>query len=720
MDYVGNGSSFTTLVFEPVYQSGGVGALVSNTWQSWDAIKGGNAVWWSSAAIPGVCAFSCYVSWNTILTNNPNAKVKTILGFNIGSGWVGQFTGYADGLTIRTTAGTKTYDFEPTAPVVTGNALVVTPSSPVFDSKNVNGVAGDSAPGFAGGSFASNGIAKTDMYFTPSVLFDRDVALGEVKSMSYWTKKGTEHVTDPRDWFLAIYTKPYPGQSGGGWYGTRIGSEPYFSENLADPIDTWNQWTTGDGLAYYNNWLRFFESTYGYFGGYGDPHWDAFIGGVSLAGARGPGVPYATQPILTFSLQTGSAWAAGFTGQIDGFRIELSNGSVATVNFEIDDTTAPTITGSASPPANSAGWNNTDVTASFTCTDSEPSSGIAINTVAGSTLTGEGANQAVTNTGTCKDNVGNEAAPATVSGINIDKTQPIITSSVTPESPNGSNGWYTTAVTVAFSCTDALSGLAQDGSSSETFNTDGSFGPFDSDPCVDKADNTADAVSINAIQIDQTPPVFGACSGDSFPYGSGAQTVSVTASDALSGLDAAGSTLTGSVDTNNLGANLVTFTAKDWAGNTEAQTCTYQVDSMNQVKQQVLAELQALLPALAKPASDKVKNAIDHLTKSLNPKFWVDGVHLSISYGKTVFDEEKKTVHELEDVNPPLVVTTNAISSLVAVDRTLATVAIAESTKKPADIQKAQQELTKGDADRADGKFEEAVGHYKTAWDLAT
>jgi len=77
-------------------------------------------------------------------------------------------------------------------------------------------------------------------------------------------------------------------------------------------------------------------------------------------------------------------------------------------------------------------------------------------------------------------------------------------------------------------------------------------------------------------------------------------------------------------------------------------------------------------------------------------------------------------VYDLEDVNPPLVVTTNAINSLVADDRTLATVAIAESTKKPSDIQKAQQELAKGDADRANGKFEEAVGHYKTAWDLAT
>lgn len=208
--------------------------------------------------------------------------------------------------------------------------LVVTPSSPVFDSNHVVGVAGDSAPGYAFGSFASDGVAKTDMYFTPESLFGRPVTLGEVASMSYWTKTGAMHTADPRDWFLAIYTKRYAGQVGTSFYGVRVGTEPYFSENLVDPANTWNNWTTG-GVQ---NQLRFFESTYGYFGGYTDPHYAAFISGNSLAGSRGPGVSYATQPILYFSPQTGSAWAAGFTGQLDGLSIVLTDGSVANINFE--------------------------------------------------------------------------------------------------------------------------------------------------------------------------------------------------------------------------------------------------------------------------------------------------------------------------------------------------------------------------------------------------
>lgn len=209
--------------------------------------------------------------------------------------------------------------------------FVVTPSSPVFGDNNVTGVALDAAPGYASGSFKSNGIAKTDMYFTPESLFGGlEVTVGDIASVSYWTKKGTTHTVDAADWYLNIYTKRYAGQLGTSFYGVRIGTEPYFSENVTDPVNTWNQWSSDDPT----NQLRFFESTYGFFGSYTDPHWDAFITGTSLAGSRGPGVPYAAQPILFFSPQTATAWAGGFTGQLDGLRIELTNGSVANINFE--------------------------------------------------------------------------------------------------------------------------------------------------------------------------------------------------------------------------------------------------------------------------------------------------------------------------------------------------------------------------------------------------
>ena len=107
-----NPGEYSTLVFEPTYQAGGVGAMLTNTWQLWDAFNGGNAIWWSTRTIPGAIGSCCggpsFVTWNTILANNPNATILGAFGFNIGSGWAGQFTGAADALTINTT----TYNFE--------------------------------------------------------------------------------------------------------------------------------------------------------------------------------------------------------------------------------------------------------------------------------------------------------------------------------------------------------------------------------------------------------------------------------------------------------------------------------------------------------------------------------------------------------------------------------------------------------------------------------
>ncbi len=210
--------------------------------------------------------------------------------------------------------------------------IVITPSSLVFGTggNHVVGVMQDSAPGFATGSFRSDGIAKTDMYFTPDFLFGHEVLLGDIASMSFNTKKGTTHLVSPNDWYVNIYTNRYAGQIGTSFYGVRLNMEPYFSGALNDPANTWNQFSTDEG----DNWLRIYESTYGYFGGYGDQHLADFVAGQSLAGSRGPGVPYASQSVLFFSPQTSSTGAAGFEGQVDGVRIELKNGEVVNLNFE--------------------------------------------------------------------------------------------------------------------------------------------------------------------------------------------------------------------------------------------------------------------------------------------------------------------------------------------------------------------------------------------------
>lgn len=102
---------YAVLVFEPVYNTN-QGAVVSSQWQKWDAYNGGNAIWWSSRAISGICAFSCYASWSAIVANNPDATIVGGFGVNQGSGNPALTTA-VDALKLGYSGNAVTYDFEP-------------------------------------------------------------------------------------------------------------------------------------------------------------------------------------------------------------------------------------------------------------------------------------------------------------------------------------------------------------------------------------------------------------------------------------------------------------------------------------------------------------------------------------------------------------------------------------------------------------------------------
>ena len=111
---------------------------------------------------------------------------------------------------------------------------------------------------------------------------------------------------------------------------------------------------------------------------------------------------------------------------------------------------APTISASASPPANGAGWNNTPVTVSFTCAD--PLSAIVGGCPTAVTLGTEGADQSVSRTATTE---GGLSLSAGVSNIDIDLTNPTVTYT-------GGKASYQVDEQVSITCTaaDALSGVA--------------------------------------------------------------------------------------------------------------------------------------------------------------------------------------------------------------------------------------------------------------------
>lgn len=111
------------LVYEP-YQDLGNTAVLSGVWQTWDAIRGGQAKWWSSSGTNG-CGQATPCTWTTLLAGSPNARVledptslvsksaptptlNGSLGLNLGSYNPG-ITAGVDTLTVNNT----TFDFAP-------------------------------------------------------------------------------------------------------------------------------------------------------------------------------------------------------------------------------------------------------------------------------------------------------------------------------------------------------------------------------------------------------------------------------------------------------------------------------------------------------------------------------------------------------------------------------------------------------------------------------
>jgi len=109
VDYNGAApGGFTTLVFEPVYNPD-QGPIQAGVWQEWDGDAG---IWWSTRPINGVCAFTCYVSWDDIVAANPDAVILGGFGVNQGSG-NGGLIAATDALTLGYSGETVIYDFEP-------------------------------------------------------------------------------------------------------------------------------------------------------------------------------------------------------------------------------------------------------------------------------------------------------------------------------------------------------------------------------------------------------------------------------------------------------------------------------------------------------------------------------------------------------------------------------------------------------------------------------
>ena len=240
-------------------------------------------------------------------------------------------------------------------------------------------------------------------------------------------------------------------------------------------------------------------------------------------------------------------------------------GGTLRVWIEGTDNDPPQISAAAAPAANAAGWNNTDVTVTFTCSDAV--SGVQSCPVPVVVAT-EGAQQAIA--GEAIDRAGNRARASVT--LNIDKTAPTIGPTYAPAA--NAEGWHRTDVSVGFACVDALSGVAE----CTEPRVLGSEGPNQTVPgrAVDRAGNTANATGI--VNIDKSAPSVSATLSappNADGWHAAPVTVSFACEDSGSGVASCPSPVTVSGEG---AAQVIRGLAHDRAGNSAEATATVSLD----------------------------------------------------------------------------------------------------------------------------------------------
>ncbi len=138
----------TYLIYEP-YQDLGNAAVSSDIWQTWDAIRGGDAKWWASH-IPA-CGQATPCTWDTIVSTYPDARVledpdspvnsgsapdpgnlQGSLGVNLGS-FNPSITAAADALSVTVSGHRQIFDFKAIFAPEAPTGLSATPGDGVVD-----------------------------------------------------------------------------------------------------------------------------------------------------------------------------------------------------------------------------------------------------------------------------------------------------------------------------------------------------------------------------------------------------------------------------------------------------------------------------------------------------------------------------------------------------------------------------------------------------------
>jgi hypothetical protein len=247
--------------------------------------------------------------------------------------------------------------------------------------------------------------------------------------------------------------------------------------------------------------------------------------------------------------------------------------------LEMDvDRTDPTISSALDRAPASSGWFNNATGApvlQYTCGDSL--SGVA--TCPADYTFGEGEDQSRA-AQTVTDNAGNSNTGGAISDVDVDLTDPTISSAL--DRAPASSGWFnntTGAPVLEYTCGDSLSGVA-------SCPTDYTFGEGEdqsraAQTVTDNAGNSNTGGAISDVDVDLTDPGLtwngGPADGSTHYFGfvPGAPTCSAT--DALSGPKDCNVTGYG----NTVGSHTMTATARDNALNSHSANRSYTVNGWN-------------------------------------------------------------------------------------------------------------------------------------------
>ncbi len=207
-----------------------------------------------------------------------------------------------------------------------------------YGPNSVGTYAGGAAPVLAtdaaqigSGSWRAGGVGKTWIDIDISSL--GAFTVGDIESISWHTKQGTG--SPDLFWYLSMYTYDANDAQDAGWYTHRLTAEPIYANNKNVDASGWTEWTTDAGP----NQLTFHDGNRTNQGFYGAPTLaDIQAGSLDWADFANSGsgdvINYADDLVMLLRIETGSGWAAGFDGYLDGITVTLKSGLTVTIDLE--------------------------------------------------------------------------------------------------------------------------------------------------------------------------------------------------------------------------------------------------------------------------------------------------------------------------------------------------------------------------------------------------